>query len=707
MKKKTTAEFIRKRLGKNVTAQGGSDTPSMVVFFILLVAYLVVNSFVPRVANSGRILMKFGGEIHVSSFAGVLTSISNICVIFMVVLFKRKGFFASLVVILLNFPVMLRGLILGKQFSILPGFFGNVFILITIVIIYRRNKRIEEYQQTEMEQLMGQQKASFRLFEQTATALVKAVDAKDTYSHGHSIRVAEYSEMIANCLGMDDVQCQRIYYAGLLHDIGKIGVPVAIINKKGKLTNEEFEVIKQHPVMGNEILSSITEYPYLSIGAHYHHERYDGKGYPDKLKGEDIPEIARIIAVADAYDAMSSNRSYRTAMPQQLIREEIVKGTGTQFDPRMAKAMLHLIDLDVDYQMREQAEDGGFSDGNSLICEENREEVSDGVQITSEMVRVHLKLNGLDEKDGEVHRAGMILFDALDGRYHDEERTIKDLCYFEYAELGLDGTATVKGARKVQVKNSENVGKYSGEYDIYAVKCDDHVWIKIDNGMNPVEETIALPDSARFAFIALTGEQCRISDISVKREDKPVDRDFIPRIVEEISYINSPSGDIPNVQVNGYRYTSSEGIPLNEVLRIRFHTKSLPTARLVWHCPYFVLYSSDDGRIDGKNYREYSLIRLDGENWESEDGSAENRLVTNRLDSFEGWDDWKEKNKAGYEVTALFMRDGQTVTMTTENRGISIRNTTHILDGNGKVYVALTGDQVALTNIRIQTGTEI
>lgn len=694
-------------MGKNVTAQGGSDTPSMVVFFILLVAYLVVNSFVPRVANSGRILMKFGGEIHVSSFAGVLTSISNICVIFMVVLFKRKGFFTSLVVILLNFPVMLRGLILGKQFSIMPGFFGNIFILITIVIIYRRNKRIEEYQQTEMEQLMGQQKASFRLFEQTATALVKAVDAKDTYSHGHSIRVAEYSEMIANCLSMDDVQCQRIYYAGLLHDIGKIGVPVAIINKKGKLTNEEFEVIKQHPVMGNEILSSITEYPYLSIGAHYHHERYDGKGYPDKLKGEDIPEIARIIAVADAYDAMSSNRSYRSAMPQQLIREEIVKGTGTQFDPRMAKAMLHLIDLDVDYQMREQAEDGGLSGGNSLICEENREEVSDGVQITSEMVRVHLKLNGLDEKDGEVHRAGMILFDALDGRYHDEERTIKDLCYFEYAELGLDGTATVKGARKVQVKNSENVGKYSGEYDIYAVKCDDHVWIKIDNGMNPVEETIALPDSARFAFIALTGEQCRISDISVKREDKPVDRDFIPRIVEEISYINSPSGDIPNVQVNGYRYTSSEGIPLNEVLRIRFHTKSLPTARLVWHCPYFVLYSSDDGRIDGKNYREYSLIRLDGENWESEDGSAENRLVTNRLDSFEGWDDWKEKNKAGYEVTALFMRDGQTVTMTTENRGISIRNTTHILDGNGKVYVALTGDQVALTNIRIQTGTEI
>ncbi len=137
-----------------------------------------------------------------------------------------------------------------------------------------------------------------------------------------------------------------MYYAALLHDVGKIGIDESIINKKGRLTEEEYEVIKQHPVMGNQILSSINEYPYLSIGAHYHHERYDGKGYPDKLKGEDIPEIARIISVADAYDAMSSNRSYREAIPQQLVREEIIKGAGTQFDPEIAGIMQHLIDID-------------------------------------------------------------------------------------------------------------------------------------------------------------------------------------------------------------------------------------------------------------------------------------------------------------------------------------------------------------------------
>ena len=106
--------------------------------------------------------------------------------------------------------------------------------------------------------------------------------------------------------------------------------------------------------MGNQILSSIVEYPYLSIGAHYHHERYDGHGYPNHLKGEEIPEIARIISVADAYDAMSSNRSYREAIPQKLVREEIVKGTGTQFDPVFAKIMLELIDQDVNYDMREK-----------------------------------------------------------------------------------------------------------------------------------------------------------------------------------------------------------------------------------------------------------------------------------------------------------------------------------------------------------------
>jgi HD-GYP domain-containing protein (c-di-GMP phosphodiesterase class II) len=144
---------------------------------------------------------------------------------------------------------------------------------------------------------------------------------------------------------------------GLLHDVGKIGVPDSVINKPGRLTDEEFEMIKRHPVIGSQILKNINEMPTLSVGARWHHERYDGTGYPDGLKGEEIPEEARIIAVADAYDAMSSKRSYRNIMPQSKIREEIMNGSGTQFDPRFAQLMLRMIAEDTNYTMREGGQD--------------------------------------------------------------------------------------------------------------------------------------------------------------------------------------------------------------------------------------------------------------------------------------------------------------------------------------------------------------
>ena len=152
------------------------------------------------------------------------------------------------------------------------------------------------------------------------------------------------TRQIAKEAGYSDEDCDQVYFAALLHDVGKIGVPDEVINKTGKLTSEEFQQIKQHPVLGYQILSSIKHSPNLSIGARYHHERYDGSGYPDGLSGTDIPEIARIIAVADAYDAMTSNRSYRNALPQQVVRDEIAAGLGTQFDYMFAAIMLRLID---------------------------------------------------------------------------------------------------------------------------------------------------------------------------------------------------------------------------------------------------------------------------------------------------------------------------------------------------------------------------
>lgn len=184
-------------------------------------------------------------------------------------------------------------------------------------------------------------------------ALVKTIDAKDPYTNGHSIRVAEYTRMLAEQAYTDSDELHNIYNIALLHDIGKIGIPDSIISKPGKLTDEEYNIIKGHTLTGAKILSEIKSAPELIYGAKYHHERYDGKGYPCGLKGEEIPEVSAIIAVADAYDAMTSNRSYRKLLPQETVKQEIEKGLGTQFNPKWGKIMLKLIEKDKDYKMHQ------------------------------------------------------------------------------------------------------------------------------------------------------------------------------------------------------------------------------------------------------------------------------------------------------------------------------------------------------------------
>lgn len=202
-------------------------------------------------------------------------------------------------------------------------------------------------------ELLLQQKHINKLFLQTVTALSEAVDAKDRYTSGHSKRVAEYAKKIAARMGKSKEEQDEIYSAGLLHDVGKIRIPVEIINKPGKLTDEEYNIIKIHPVTGYHILRGISGNSFIAIGSKYHHERFDGKGYPNGLTGEKIPEIARILGIADSYDAMTSNRSYRNALPQAIVRSEIEKGKGTQFDPAIADIMLQLIDEDTEYTMKQ------------------------------------------------------------------------------------------------------------------------------------------------------------------------------------------------------------------------------------------------------------------------------------------------------------------------------------------------------------------
>ena len=582
---------------------------------------------------------------------------------------------------------------------------GFLTSLLYLFALRDMNSTVDRARQIEVDYLKKESENTKRLFAQTAEALASAIDAKDKYTKGHSSRVAEYSRKIAELAGKNPQECDEIYYAALLHDVGKIGISRSILNKKGKLSDEEYKVIKEHPNIGAQILSSISESPYLSIGAKSHHERYDGKGYPEGLKGDDIPEIARIIAVADAYDAMTSSRSYRETIPQQVVREEFVKCLGTQFDPVFGKLMIHLIDLDGEYQMKEKEEVKELAGKNELICDEYRSAVSEGIIVTNQITRIKLKHTPAKDFSRERSLPSLILFDSLDARIHTEENNIVRLLYFEYGEIRFDGKVVRKGARKMQPSITKNADadtvSDSISYTIETVKVKDHVLIRIISDAETVEIIVALPDSARWAYIGLTGEHCQLTNVSIDRDEETVPNDFIPRIAEEISYIDVPAGDVPNIQSDGYRLATTDGFLLKDKLTITFHTMSLPTARLVWHCPYFSIFSSDNGKVNGPDFREYGLLRLDGENWDSDDYGS-NVITVNKTEEFTGWDNWKARNKEGLDCTVTITRSGGTVTVRTTNLGIDITNVTTMKDPSKDVYIALTGDQCAITNIRVK-----
>ena len=209
-------------------------------------------------------------------------------------------------------------------------------------------KRAEEMQARRIEELDAAVKAererNMKTAMQSIISISHAVDAKDPYTNEHSMRVAEYSKLIAEELGWDEEMKNSIYIASLIHDIGKIGVPDAVLKKPSSLSEEEYEVIKEHPEIGYGILKDFDAIEKAMEGILYHHERYDGKGYPSHLKGDEIPLYGRIIAVADAFDAMNSDRVYRDAMTRDTIIKQLKEGQGNQFDPQFAEIMLNLID---------------------------------------------------------------------------------------------------------------------------------------------------------------------------------------------------------------------------------------------------------------------------------------------------------------------------------------------------------------------------
>ena len=240
-----------------------------------------------------------------------------------------------------------EGLSLGAMDFIRKPFVPEVLLL-------RVNNLIELV--TLKNQLYGEIESKTRenkaLFLQVISSLSAAIDAKDKYTSGHSSRVADYAKMIAKRAGYTDAKQDEIFMIALMHDVGMIGIPGEVLHKPGRLSDEEYETVKTHPRLGADILKSIDADTKIGKCALQHHEKYDGTGYPSGLKGEEILEEARIIAVANAYDAMSSDRIYRTRLSQQEIIEELKNGMGTQFDPKFAEIMLAIVEEDQEYKMR-------------------------------------------------------------------------------------------------------------------------------------------------------------------------------------------------------------------------------------------------------------------------------------------------------------------------------------------------------------------
>lgn len=525
---------------------------------------------------------------------------------------------------------------------------------------------------------------------QTAEALVSAIDAKDQYTRGHSVRVASYSKQIAELSGLSEAECEEVYFAGLLHDVGKIGIPDRIINKAERLTDEEFDEIKQHPAYGSAILNRINRLPYLSIGANYHHERYDGKGYPAGLRGEEIPQMARIIAVADAYDTMTSKRSYRNTLPQQTVREELVKGMGTQFDPRFAKLMVHLIDKDLEYNMQEHNE---FDEVNELVFAENRSAYSKGMRITETKYRIHFTYS----KTTDDGMPSIVLYDSGDAVVHKGDKYEKQLSYYEYGEIKLDGSYTLDGIRAKNIDISDTEDISCDDCNLEMVKDNDHIYFEMQSEGKIIKGTLALPDNTRYVYMCITGANCIVSNINDAHDDEPIKEGSIKRIADPISFLSGKEGNLPSIQVDGYRTASTPGILLNNKVDIAFEMKSLPFAERLWHCPYVIIYHSDDGQIFGANYREYGVIRFNGESWGEVEGCA-NKINVVKTTAFPGWDQWKQDNKTGRKCNVSIALADNCVVLKTASGGIDIENVTEI-EADKKIYVALSGDQCVIENI--------
>ncbi len=532
------------------------------------------------------------------------------------------------------------------------------------------NNTVEHAHEIEIQNMQGEQKRMHSLFDQTAMAFVSAVEKKDESVKGIYVKIAQIAQKIAEQAGKSAEDCEKVYYAALLHDAGLID---------------------------EDILTNFTEYPYLTEGAKYCRENYDGSGYPEGLSGEKIPEIARIISVAADYVSMTTKNSSRDELPVFVARENFVKDSGTRYDPHYADIMVKIIDS---FSIK-SSEDTGIPVDDSVVCGRYRENTSRGISVENDVRTVTFRYETCGGRD-DFSAPSIVLFDSYDGRVHEDEESIEKYHYLEYAEIWFDKYSVSTAARNIeekQVKDDDGECK-DGEYVITAGRYEDHLRLLMKSKDFAKEVIVALPSRSKAAYIGLTGENCKITEITASATGEKVGENDIQRIAQPVSYIDHLEADLKNVQIDRWMSDSTEGVEVDGKLMISFHTQSLPEADLIWHCPYIVLYYSEDGRIGGPDYREYNLIKLNGED-QGDKEFAKNRFVMKKSIDFPGWDEWKIKNKEGIEVEVLLEKKGEKVFLRTENLGINIENVTTVTDDKEKVYVSISGDQVALTDIRI------
>lgn len=308
---------------------------------------------------------------------------------------------------------------------------------------------------------------SFKMLE----TLAGTIDAKDKYTNGHSVRVALYATKLAEALGWDEDKVSKLRYEALLHDIGKIGVPDMILNKPSKLSDMEFELIKSHTVIGSDILKNMVAFPEAFEVAKHHHERFDGKGYPSGLQGSEIPISARIVCIADSYDAMSSDRIYRKALSKDIIRKELVGGRGTQFDPNLLDKFLELF------------EEGTLTLSSEALFNEGEDEQK--MYVIEDIDKVLRRVSALDEQRNDMAEFEKFYkyMRNIGMRYNRSIEVLEiNIARLESEDTGYNSDEDISDILQVAIrKNIRSVDVY------YRYSLSKHMLILLDAGVDNID----------------------------------------------------------------------------------------------------------------------------------------------------------------------------------------------------------------------------